>query len=611
MWQEISTGVSDSGNFTTTTWQTAGGTSDLHGDYDVNVTDGQGNSSTTTISVDNEDPTASNYQPSDDGYTTSSNPTVSYDSDGTGSSISYEKIEVIDPNDNDNVEASSESNSVDASGLDDGDYEVNYYLEDEAGNWNNDSSAWSFTVDTTYDIADPSLNWDTNVSDENVKMDSNVDLTIEFDNDDERPNSVECLDDGTSIDSDTNIADDGDNYVAECEFDIDDYSGDTVNLELDVSDEAGNSETYEEGDYTFDVNDPTLDDLSTVVSTVKENFEVTYDSSDDSSVSSLEYFFDDDSVDEGDGNQVGTVDGDFDADVSDLDSGDHTLYVRVQDSVGRWSSVSSLDFSYLPGASRELSLSGPQSLEVTAGKSTSFDVDVENTGKLLVGEADISVSGPGASGSETVVDLYPDDTINVSFDVAPSESDIGEKEVTVSADNMSASTKIPLRVKASQSQSQSIESKLSDYESRLNEMQSDVDNLKQKGLSSSLEKRLNDNFTGFRNTVEKASREVDSGNYYKAQSTLGNVDQQYSTAQTAYTNVKEQREINQRNRIIMGAVALLLLVGVGGGGFYMYRSDQEMGQIMEKLDLDKIKYKLDDITDSEPEADDFEWDGFN
>ena len=614
MWQEINTGVSDGGIYTTTTWDTAGGTSDLDGDYEVNVTNGTV-SETTTVTIDNDDPTASNFEPSDDSYISEDNPTVSFNADGTGSDIEYQKIEVRNAG-NDDIEADSESDSVEAD-LSEGEYYVNYYLKDEAGNWNNetDTDEWTFTVDTSFDVADPDLDWKAIENGDVVKMADDVSLVLNFDDDDEEPSSVTCYD-GDADNSDNEVdgaqdIDDSDNlFKFECEFDEDDYDGgDTIDLQLRVEDRAGNTRTYDEDDYTFDKEEPEISDLSTAVGTVTEDFEVEFDAEDDTGIEEMEYFYDDEDIDFGDGNNVAHDEDSFTAEVEDLESGEHTIYVRARDSVESWSDVESLDFNYLPDASERIEVNVPSNLEVTAGQSVELTAEITNTGRIMIAETNVSMSGL-ASDAETVTGLMPDDTIEVTFDVSATESDIGNKQVTVTTSRPSTSNQVSVRVNANANQQSRIESTLSEYETKLEDLESKVTELQSKGISEDLSERLDSNFTAFQSKVQNARTQVQNGQYFQAQSTLENIDSDYSSADQSYHNVEQIRQNNQRNMMIIMGVGLLLLIGIGGSGVYVYTSDVTPQGFEHKLGLDNLKEKLKKMTESEPEAEEFEWDGF-
>lgn len=582
------------------------------GTYDISVNDSTGASdSITNIIIDREDPDLDSNSPT--GYIKDDSPDVSFTASDTHTSVNTSTYQLWVEDSSGNLEDNQSSSSYSLNDLGDDTYTVYYSVEDEVGN--KLSSNWDFTVDTSYDVADPSYDWKSTENNEVVKMDDDVTVVLNFDEDDEEPEQVGCYDGDADIsDNEFMEADDIDDsdgqYKFACDFEEDDYAGETVDFQIKAEDRAGNSKTYEVGEFSFDTDDPTVSDLSTAVATVQGDFSVGFESSDDTGVEELEYFVDDESTLFGEGTSAEADQNSFTVSVEDLDPGEHTLYVRARDAVDRWSDTKELDFSYLPNADPEVTMDTPSEVEVTAGETQEVDVTVNNTGKIIIRETNLTVSGL-TSYSETLTNMMPGDTEEVSFDISPGEADIGEKSVTVSISDPSVSEDIPVRVKANSNQINQIETSLTDYESKLSDLESKVTELQSKGLNEDLSGRLDSNFSEFKSKVEKARSQADAGNYYKAQSTLEGIDSTYSSAESSYENVEKIKKRNNRNFMIFTSLGVLLLLGIGGGGFYVYRTGTEFGEVESKLGLDNLKEKLASITESEPEAEEFEWDGFS
>lgn len=609
--------------FVTSSSFTAG--SGDYGDYEfkVNTSASSDNATITGVTLDGKSPTVDSKSPSGD--TNDEDPTVSYsasDSDA-GVDTSTEYIQVLDEDD-DEVDAANDT-SVDVSDLNDGEtYTVKYEVADKVGNWNNDS--WTFTVDTDYDgDTSPSLDWESSVDDGVMLMDDDEDLTIGYNDDDEEPDEVTCYEDyedsddkGDKIDDDTSSNTEDNEYQFKCTFDENDYEDEEVDLTVEACDAAGNCDAYDAGTFTFDASPPSIIDLSTSVSVVNGKFPIDFTATDVSGLEELEYFFDSD-TDKGDGTNVNISDDteEFDAEVSDLDEGDQTIYVRVKDGAGRWSDKESLDFEYLPDATPSVSLTAPSSLNVTAGDSKSFTVTVENSGDLLVSGAELTVKGKGVDANESVKELYPDESEDFSFDVSPKKADIGSHTIDISTTNPSASETVDLRVLASEDQKSSIESKLSDYRSKLEGLKTNVSSLKARNLPGELKNRLDSNYSSFKKKVDEAENAVSSGKYYKAETVLEGIDSSYLNAANTYDAVKKQyRKGQQQQMLMMGIVGLAALGALGAVFFWRSEEyDLHLDRIADSDisvgDLEGLKSRVSSIFKSEEEAEEFEWNGFN
>lgn len=608
-WVEISTGVTDGGNFTTTSWDT---TVPGNGDYTLNVSNSSTapfEYSTIEVTVDNADPSGDSYSPSDGG-TSGESPTVSFSADGTGSSVAQNTMWVFDSDDN--LEESDETTSLDLSDLDHEEtYTVTYFLEDEAGNTNGNSS-WTFTADTQYEGGDITLPENDDNEDQYIQAgdDDEYDFDVDVNTGDEDSVTVTCKnEDDDTLGTDT-VDSDG---TATCEIDMEDYSG---KQEIYVEPSDGHGNTGDDTDtktYYFDTEDPGIERPDLPAETFSKGFEIELKGDDESGLSEAEYYFDED-TDEGEGNVVDFESGDsITVNLSSLEGGDHTVYFRVKDRAGRWSPEVERDFSYVPGADPRISLRSKRMMEVEAGSSKELEVELANTGKLMIRSTEVSVSGGPASGTETVEDLEPGESRNVSFDISTSESDLGEHTINLELSRPSKSREIALTVTANQQQRTDIEQKLETYRNRLGSVESNSSEL---GVSGDLQDMLESNVSDLRSSVEEADAAVGNDKYYEAEQALQGVEDEYSSATRAISDVKEIKKQRGFRRLLVAGGAVVLVAFVGVGAFF-YRSD-EYDLHLERLlnsdisvdSLNGLKARIRAIFKDEAEAEEFEWNGF-
>lgn len=590
-----------------------------YGSYDLTVNTSKDNSaSVNNVVLDGDEPTLDSKSPAE--YTTTQDPTVEVTVSDPTTSVNQTILNVSE-SDGDEVDGTF-GTSLSLSDLSEADYDVEYSILDDVGNWNNGS--WTFTVDTSYDgDTSPSLSWSESPSDGIIQMDDDIDLTAEFNDDDEEPAELTCYDGDTDesdneIDSDSGADQNDGNYELSCEIDEDDYEDSTVDLNLKFCDEAGNCETSEEGEYTFDASPPSLMDLSMEVSKVNGGFPVTFSVSDASGVTELNYFFDNEGVDTGNGEETNITESteEADIDVSGLEAGEHTLYVEVKDNAGRWSDAEAVDFEYLPNAEPTVSISPPDSFSVTAGESNSFDVTVENTGELLISTLEVEFSSDVSSDTSSATDLAPGDSDSLTFSVSTKEEDMGSYSGTVSAGNFSSAS-FNMEIKANEEQRSSLEEKLSNYKSKLESLKSNFTGLKEDGLSEERRQKLQSRIDTFEQKVESAESAKSNDKYYEVSSSLQNVESDYQTASQTYSEVEEQHQIAERNKIIMIFFGLIVLAG-GGIGAYIYQSEEHELNLDKLVDSDFDLSSLEGVksriktafSNAESEAEEFEWDGF-
>lgn len=559
----------------------------------------------TGITLDGEKPDVSSLTPSDDGYTNEGDDLdVSFSSSDSHTSVAHENITIFSQDESDT------DNDLTGLSLSDDSYDVNYYVRDDVGNWNNGS--WSFTVDTSYDgDSSPSFPQD-NIQE--LGSDEQLDLEVELDEEDEGTDiTVTCYDsEDDEIDSVTKAVD-SDNTVFNCEVDGDDYSDTSQNVWVEMCDEAGNcvDTEGEEENFIFDGSGPMLSDPGIPGNVVNSDFDVEFSAYDISGIQSLEYFYDDSSVLEGEGNSIDISNdtGEFEASVSNLNSGPHTVYFRVQDSVGKWSGTKSLGFDYRPNAEPEVGFDFPD-VNVTAGDSKSFDVDVENTGNIFIEQLNVTASaGDFYSQTTAVEELAPNESRTVAFTVKPQEENIGAYDLKVSTSTPETSASSRLRVKTTEEQRGELDQKFEKFSQRLEALEANISQLESSGLSEDRKQRLESNISEFRERVENAEDAVNTGDYFKAASELEDIKEEYSQASDALEDIRQEHRDAKRSfylKIGAGILVLLLLLGAGVGVF-VYRSEDH--QI--PLELDGFRDKLESIRSSEEDGDDeFEWDGF-
>lgn len=591
------------------------------GDYELRArtqnSDGsQEDTASRSIIIDNSVPSPDSVEP--EGPTSEDNPEVSMSVTDDLSGVNYSYLNVTDSDDND-VD-SVKGTELDLSDLNDEQYTVDYSITDNAGNWRN--SSWTFTVDTSYEgDTEPDLDWDATVNDDYVLMDDDVELTLTYDDQDENPATARCFD-GDTDDSDNEIDEDEVNDLeAVCDFDEHDFAdGQDIDLTIQSCDEAGNCETYDAGSYTFDKNDPELESVSPESDAVNSDFEVDFEATDSSGLQEAEYFFEA-TVESGEGNaaDIDSISDDVSSsltvDTSDMESGeDRTVYFRVQDSAGRWSNIEQIEVDYFPEASADLALTAPDSVEASATNESTIEYTVDNNGRVPAEDIEVSFSGL-TSDSATISEILPESSITSTWSFTPEKSDIGEKQINISLEGYGVSKTVDVRVKASSSQQESISSKLSTYQEKLDGLKSNTSSLNSK-LGKKLSERLQSNVSGFESSIEEADQAISSGEYYRAQEILSDIDTEYSGARNSYQEVRDQYQSNQRRNMMLAGVGAVLLILLGGGAFAYregmldeYDLDSDLGAVagkIENLDID-----FGSSEDEEESDDEFAWDGFN
>ena len=602
----------------------------------ANGTDGNSNTvstNTLTLTRDSGGPDSFSLDsPSD--FSSTEDPTVEVSVSDQYSGVDNISMTVEDQNNDEEGSAECDSNNceIELDNLEEGEtYDVEIFAYDRVGNSNSDTL--SFTVDTEYDgDSNPSFSVE-DESDGVVVFDDDKDLIVDFgDADSTSDTTVDCIVEGEDVDSFTVETGDGDEeYTCEIpEDDDEDYYDSSAEIYLEMEDEAGNTAESDSETVSFDVNPPTVTglEITSQAELYNTNFDVeftAYDSASD--VEEVEYYFDSDTS-EGDGNNL-DYDSDTDTyeiDTSDLGEGDQTLYIRAMDEADRWSSSKSVDFRFDPDAVPEISLAVPDSISVIAGSESSFDVTVENTGELHISSIELTGSAEGVfSDSQSISDLEAGESVTVSLDVNTESNNLGEHTVEVSTDNPSMSENLDMVVEANSDQQTQIDSDLSSYQEMLQEMESNVTDLRNK-VSESKAQRLDSNFSTFKEKVQNAQSAVDNGDYYQAESILEGIDQDYSAAESSYETVKEEYENNQFWMLLVLGVGGFFVLSGGAIGAASYSDEVEFDvrDYLEKLkemdfDLDLNTSALDGLTEKlsgvaegkdTSSAENFEWEGF-
>lgn len=547
------------------------------------------------------------------GMISDDSPEVSFELTDSLSGVNDSTVEIYVYNeDGDEVDSASGS-SIQLDDLEENiTYDVGWYAEDNVGNTADVDDEWSFTTDYTLEADLEITDTDPEPGTYQWSDGDEIEFTVEDVSEDV---DWECRDSG----GDTIDSGSGQDETLDCAIDTGEFSG-TLDIEIWMEDEAGNSDTSETRTYTLDTTNPVWNSDPTVdLSTVQNDFEVTVDGEDfETSIPEIRYWYNDGTLDDDDKNLVDLEDSKFTADVSDLESGNHTMYVELLSETGLVSStVKTLDFTFLPDAEPEVSLYAPSSVEVTGGESTDFDVELENTGRLLVEDVDVTAEGVGVDGSETIASLDPDDSINMSFEVAPDDEEMGESTIDVSSEEPESSVEVDLTVRASENQRNEIESTLEQYESELEDLRANVSALEEDGLSQERSERLQNEISSFETRIQQARSNVDEGTYYLASQELEGIEEELQTAQTGFQEISDEHSSAKLRRYgLLGLGGIIVVVAGVGGAFYM-RDDMEFDieQIKDSnidvTNLGALKSRVNMILKSEEEAEEFEWDGFN
>ncbi|MFO7793851.1 MAG: hypothetical protein R6V35_02635 [Candidatus Nanohaloarchaea archaeon] len=463
----------------------------------------------------------------------------------------------------------SSSCEVDNLGLDDGEYTVEAASYDTIGN--NDNDDWSFTVDTSYDgPEDFSFDPSPDVINIEDSSDREIDVETEEDNDD-TDLDVECRINDDDVDSFTiDSNDDAGDETYTCDI-SDDYEDETFNLELYIEDQATNEFTFESDEFGFDASAPSISELESItgVSVFNEDFEMSYEAFD--SVSGVDYI--DYSVGDGDESQLEDSSGNFTVDTSDLEQGSYEVQAQAVDNVGKVSDERTFEFDFYPDEVPELTLEGETELNVTSGSDTTLELDLENTGRLLVPEGKVSGSEDFVE-SASYGNVAPGESETLDIVFSP-ENGLGEYTVDLQASTVDASHSVDVLVRADSSEQDEIDEEVQNYRSNLDDLNSRVEQLRP-SLAQERKDRIDSDYEEFQSQVTEAEQAVEEGRYYEADEILSNLNTSRQSAESTFETVKSEHETAMRNRYILAGLFLVLLLIGGGAGFVLYSDEYEI-----------------------------------
>ncbi len=568
---------------------------DNSGQYEIEVT---GNETSTgddvtegpiSFTYDNSPPEISSQSPEVDGFTSEDNPDIeaSFEdsvSDLQNASISFEG----ETDEETSIGSSSQDLSIDGNdydSLDDGSHTVDYEAYDEAGN--RLEGSWDFTVDTEYDGDSNPDFWvekdGDEINDDYFDFEDDVVLVADFgDADSETDTTVNCIVEDEEVDSFTVSAgdDDPDESDTTCDIDYDedeDYYDTNAEIYLEMEDEAGNTEESDTQELGFDASTPTISEFksSSGVSVFNEDFEMSYEAFD--SVSGIDYV--DYSVADGDESQLDESSGTFTVDTSGLEQGSFEVQAQAVDNAGKVSDERSFEFEFYPDEVPELELEGDSELNVTSGSESTLELELSNTGRLLVPEGEINGSEDFVE-STSYGDVAPGESETVDITFSP-ENGLGEYSVTLEASTVEASHTVDVLVRADSSEQDEIDAQIQSYREDLDDLSSRVEGLRP-SLSQERSDRVNSDYEEFESQVNEAEQAVEEGRYYEADEILGNLNTSRQSAESTFDTVKTEHETAMRNRYIIAGLFFVLLLTGGGAGFILYSDDYE-------VDIDSLK----------------------
>ncbi len=582
--------------------------------YRIGGSDKAGHSvnSSDTLELDVEDgvkPSVSSRSPGKDAFVSKTDPEVK--AEGSDDLSGMDNVTIAFEGD---WATGNSSASISASGLNsETEYTVEANLTDKAGNTL--ETSWNFTVDTS--APDPSVSL--KPDQDNLVSETTVEISLSSTSD---VDEVRCYvgdpsSDGSQFGS-SSSPDDSDDYSCG-DLDPADYSEGSHSIYGEICDKAGNCNSKEAGEYVFDTEDPEIDSVEINPEYTNTDPEVTVEASDDGTgVTGAEYDFED--FDGGEGTTVSIENGDdvsftFEPSLDDLDDGDHTLNLRVEDGSGKYSDLATADFTYDPDANPSAELVyGP--IELESGSSTDYSVTVNNTAKVPLTSATLNVSGK-ASGSSDSFEVAGESSKEVTFEVSSDES-FGTYTVDLKLNSVSLEKTVEaeLHVMAPDDRKEELDSVLSKQESRLQLLKDNLTRLKEKGARQELVNNLESEINKFEKLVKEAGNASESGDYFSAEEAFKKMDSTGSAAMSALeeTRKKHQKNVFYRNLMIGGGVVFLLLVA---GGVFFYTSEEydlHLERVYDSdLSIDSVRdipRRIKSVFSSKEEAEEFEWDGF-
>lgn len=483
---------------------------------------------------------------------------------------------------------------ISASNLDQEDYSFDVWAQDRAGN--EDSETWEFTVDTEYEGPD-SFDFDSEPGVIDVEEeDREIDVTVEATGEEQTEKKLRCFVNGDEVDTDgferMHTDDEGDETTFTCDIPSS-YDGQWFEFEVELVDEAGNPSDSRYEDYGFDAISPSVDAIESVngISVFNEDFDLEYAATDDvAGVDIVEYYVNTDPG-LGEGRQYQGGSGAFTVDTEDLEQGSHTVYVRARDDLGKWGDTDSFEFEFYPDEVPELEIEAEDVLNITAGDTENLEVELTNTGMILVPGGEVKVSEIGKNESYERIAPNESEIINLVFET--SEDDLGRYSVELDPNTVEASKQVNVSVVADEDKRDTIEGNMSRFLEEYQNISEEVEKVRP-GLSSEREQRLNANYSTLEESIKELESAVENGEYYRADEILRDMDNQVQAAQSTFEEVHEEQRIDDRNSILMVAGLLAIFLVGGGVGFLAYRTDYELDIDLEAVqDLDLDDYELD------------------
>jgi hypothetical protein len=469
--------------------------------------------------------------------------------------------------------------------------DIDFTAYDQVGNQGT-SGTKTITFDNSYDgDTSPDISLE-DYDDDTILVDENDDVTVEVDISEEDETSdirAKCMVNDEEVETTDYENPDDDSTEFSCDVPVDEYSG-TIDFEVELCDKAGNCADTDSEEFVFDLLPPTVEDVEQPngISTFNSDFQLSYTAydADGSGISQLEYFFYED-TDYDSGTEV-DLDGDsrFTVDPSDENSGSQTVYIRAQDGAGRWSDTVSFDFDYYPDREPDISLSAPESMEITHGESESFTLTVKNTGEFFIKSAEITAS-EFLSSSILITDLSQDSSVQKTVDLNTSDHEVGVYNLTLNSEEYGVSSTMEVTVRATQEQEQEINQSLQNWTDKKQELEQNVSEIGTLDMS-------NENITKFTQTVENAQEAVQSGEHYRAKSYLENVESEFESAQSTYSEGLQKHQKNMRNRMFMFALVGIVILGGGAAGFFLYREESINAEEMPNLPTGGLAPELPD-----------------
>ncbi len=594
-------------------------------DYNLIVYDQAGNKDNRSLNdvevVDGIGPDLVDKNPGEDEYVSSDSPIVEATAEDLLSGVKNISLSVNGQNNSITDIQDSESSSVEIAleDLDEGTYSPEVTAYDQEDNRNR--ASWEFTVDTQRPDPSASLTPDPG---EQGYIATETPIGVDVDSDEVSATGVDrvvCyVDDPSDYGYDFGESSTYEDGSFRCgDLNPSDYSEGEHSIYAQFYDRAGNMEEQNLGSYTFDTEAPDINSLDISPEYTNTEPNVTVDGSDSGSgLQDVEYMFSD-SVSPGEGSDVSAdfEDGEveFKPNLRNKEDGEYTLYVRVQDGSGKWSDLESQTFTLDRGALPDPALQ-TDTLNITSGSSTSFEVSVENNGRVPLMDANLQF-GSGVTGSLEGINVEGESSETYSVDVSTEES-FGQMQASLElvSDTVSRNITVPVNVRASEEQKQQVDDRIQEYNGQLSELKSDLSRLEEEGASKELLDQMRSDIDRFESNLDEVKSATLNGNYYTIASQLDSVNSTESEALNTTSEVKEDFRSNQRQQMLM-IVAFVSLVALGGAAVLYHRSEyyidpEDIPVSADSLSMDsfdrdevieKVEDKLDSVLDGNGEGD--------